>query len=59
MWERLTERLAVHLGVWALKRLYGADCKIDVRDEYPGEDVRCPSCDAKRLIDEMKTLLTD
>ena len=48
------DRLAAAVGIWALRRLYGADCPTDVRDDFLGEDVGyCLSCDAGRLVKSM------
>lgn len=54
MISRGLDWIAARLGCWALRRLFGADCETDVRDDFPGEDVGyCASCDAKRLIEIM------
>jgi hypothetical protein len=55
----LLDRIACYLGIWALRRLYGADCETDVRDDFPGEAVNCISCDAKRLVVDMQECLSD
>ena len=47
----LLDRIAVYMGIWALRRLFGANCKTDVHDDFPGEpNLVCPSCDAGRLV---------
>ena len=51
------DRVACRVGIWALRRLYGADCETDVRDDFPGEKVDCISCDAKRLVENMQEIL--
>jgi hypothetical protein len=53
------DRIACRLGIWALRRLYGADCATDVRADFPGEDLDCISCDAKRLVESMREILQD
>jgi len=55
----LMDRIACRFGIWALRRLFGADCEIDVRKEFPGEDVECLSCDATRLVKSMREILQD
>lgn len=55
----LLDRLACHAGIWALRRLYGADCQTDVRDDFPGERTDCLGCAAKRLVMSMQELLQD
>lgn len=53
----MVDWIAARLGAWALKRLFGADCPTDVRQDFPDEpDARCLSCDAKRLIEAMKEM---
>jgi hypothetical protein len=55
----ILDRLAVILGMWSLRRLYGAGCKTDIRDDFPDDPtLRCISCDAGRLIADMKELLS-
>jgi hypothetical protein len=46
----LLDRFAARVGIWALRRLYGADCETDVNADFPGEGMYCISCDAKRII---------
>jgi hypothetical protein len=54
----LIDKLAARVGIWALRRLFGADCSTDVRDDFPDEsNAHCMSCDAKRLIECMKELV--
>lgn len=56
----IVDRIACWLGIWALRRLYGADCETDVRDDWPDEpDLNCISCDAKRLVTSMQEILRD
>lgn len=53
----LIDRVAARLGIWALRRLFGADCTTDVRDDWPDEpNMHCPSCDAKRLVAAMRDI---
>ncbi len=44
----LLDRIAAQLGMWALRRLFGADC--------PDHDDNCASCQAARLIELMGEL---
>lgn len=53
------DRLACVVGIWSLRRLYGADCDTDVRDDFPSEKIDCLGCDAKRLIESMREVLQD
>jgi hypothetical protein len=53
--DRLLDWVARRLAVWALRRLYGADCRTDIREDFPDEpDTICLSCDAKRLVKHMQ-----
>lgn len=55
----IIDRIAVILGTWALRSLYGADCETDVRDDFPDEPgLTCLSCDAKRIVTNMRGLLS-
>lgn len=55
MVSRLIDRIAAHVGAWALRRHFGADCPTDVRDDFLGDkNAQCASCDARRLIDAMR-----
>jgi len=56
LYNDILDRIAVIFGVWALRRLYGANCDIDVRDEFPDDpSLQCISCDAGRLVKDMQT----
>lgn len=55
----LLDRIACLVGIWAFRRLYGADCRTDVRDDFPDERANCLSCDAKRLVTSMQEILRD
>lgn len=56
----LLDRIAAHVGTWALRRLYGADCQTDVLDDFAGDTtVRCLSCDATRLVAHMQEIIHD
>jgi hypothetical protein len=55
----MLDRVACYLGIWALRRLYGADCETDVEEDWPGEGMVCLSCDARRLVVSMSELLGD
>jgi len=48
----LRDRVACHVGIWALRRLYGADCGPDTAEG-------CISCDAKRMVENMQEILQD
>lgn len=54
---RLLDRLAALLGIWALRRLYGADCDTNIRDDFPGEDVHCLGCDATKIVNHMREIV--
>ena len=47
---------ALRLGIWALRTIYG-ECKTYVWDDFPGEDVKCASCDATKVIRDMREML--
>lgn len=54
----LLDRIAAYAGIWALRRLYGADCLTDIREDFPDDpDVQCYGCDAKRLVEHMRTII--
>ncbi len=55
----ILDRIACRAGIWALRRLYGANCAIDVRDDWPGENLECIGCDAQRLVTSMQEILRD
>lgn len=56
----LVDRVAAYIGVWALRRLYGANCETDILDDFPGDtSVRCLSCDATRLVKHMREILSE
>ncbi len=47
--------VAVKVSIWGLRRLFGADCETDVRNDFPEGYVElyCLSCDAKRIINSL------
>lgn len=52
------DRIAARVGMWALQRLYGANCKTDVRDDFPDDpDIECLDCYATKLVADMKEIL--
>jgi hypothetical protein len=56
----LLDRIAAHVGIWALRRIYGADCPTDVQDDWPDDpNVRCLGCDATRMVSDMRGLLDE
>lgn len=59
MWSNFVDGIAGRVGIWALRRLFGADCPTDIKDDFPGEDVACISCDATRLVAAMRDFLDE
>lgn len=58
--DDIIDRIACHVGTWALRRVFGADCETDVREDWPDEpNMYCVSCDAKRLVGVMQDILHD
>ena len=56
----ILDRLAVFVTIWGLRRIYGADCATDVREDFPdAPELYCISCDAGRLIRNMREILAD
>ena len=53
------DRIAAHVALWALNRLYGAGCETDARDDFPNDPELwdCHGCDARRMQVHLRGLL--
>ena len=62
-WPRSTyvkyrELIALRLGIWALRTIYG-ECQTYIWNDFPGENLHCASCDATKVIRDMREMLED
>ena len=55
----MLDRLLARLGIYILTRLFVPNCQTDIRDDFPGENLVCTSCEAKRLITCLRELYVD
>lgn len=58
MIARLREFIALRVGIWALRALFG-ECETYIWDDFPGEGMTCLGCDATKIIRAMRDILHD
>lgn len=56
LFVRYRELFALYIGIWALRTVYG-ECRTYIWEDFPGEGLHCHSCDATKVIKDMREML--